>query len=58
MRMERTMTAATTRCICTHLRCDHHSTATNPRCLVVDGTNYYEPCDCPGFEADPKVNNQ
>ncbi|SLF46905.1 Uncharacterised protein [Mycobacteroides abscessus subsp. bolletii] len=58
-------------CICTHPRSDHADRRPrgnpNPRCgagtwvttaEVPRGDNFqvYEPCDCPGYEADPNAN--
>ncbi|SIC55586.1 Uncharacterised protein [Mycobacteroides abscessus subsp. abscessus] len=45
-------------CICGHFRADHND-HTNPKCRMwVVWFFTDEPCDCPGFEADPKVSDQ
>lgn len=55
MRMERTMTDADDpKCFCTHYR-SVHDHQPNPKCRA--GVFGY-PCDCPGFEPDPKANAQ
>lgn len=42
-------------CICGHFRADHNDHA-NPKCRMWVWLFGKTPCDCPGFEADPKVN--
>ncbi len=41
-------------CICGHFRADHDDQG-NPRCWMWVWSFGKTPCDCPGFEADPKV---
>ncbi|MFA4084822.1 hypothetical protein ONA92_24285 [Mycobacteroides salmoniphilum] len=55
------MTTANPVCICRHHRSDHHDDdQTNPKCRVpiAEFTFGVVFCDCPGFEADPKVSDE
>lgn len=54
------MSATNRVCICEHARSDHDDQP-NPKCQALiypePGEEWRPwPCDCPGFEADPKAN--
>lgn len=44
-------------CICRHSRTDHDAHA-NPKCRMRVLLFGKTPCDCPGFEADPKASDE